>query len=175
MASWPAKLAATFLLPPAFAVGSSVIERSVGERARMADRVILAQVLDTRTLVQDGDPRRMLTVTTLAVGETFKGDHLATLEVVQLGGKWGLWEAHAVGDATFETGETAILLLRCQGASPGRCTLLGLSEGKISVHGEEAFVRSIAKGTAARRKVTSVLEELRAALARTPQPRKAAR
>lgn len=168
------RLLALSLLLPAVSPATSVVERSVGERAKMADRVVLAQVLDSRTLLQNGDPRRMLTVTRVVVGKDVKGSGPTELEVVQLGGRHGLWEARVPGDATFEAGETAILLLRCADpAAPGRCHLLALGEGKILVRGGDAFVRSISRGTLTRRTVASVLDELRRALlpVREPAPK----
>jgi hypothetical protein len=154
------------LLLPTFSWATSVIERSVGERARMADLVVLAQVLESRTIVQQGDPRRMLTVTKVVVGESYKGAAPSQLEVVQLGGRHGLWEARIPGDATFEKGETAILLLRCRDPrESNRCNLLVLGEGKILVEGGEAQLRSISSGKLARRPVAAVIEEIRSALA----------
>src|SRR5437016_1913893 len=91
-----------------------VTERSVGERARvLADRVVFAQVLDTRTVTDGAGPRGMKTFTRVAVGEEFKGSGPAIFDIVQAGGSVGPYEAHIPGDARFRAGETAILLVRC--------------------------------------------------------------
>ncbi|MFZ5469064.1 MAG: hypothetical protein ACOZIN_06440 [Myxococcota bacterium] len=158
-------LLAGLALVPAWALASSVIARTVGERAKEADRVVLAQVLDSRTLVPQDDPRRMLTVTTVLVQESYKGSGPQRLEVVQLGGTHGLWEAHIPGDATFAAGEVALLLLRCgDPAHPARCNLMALGEGKLLLVGEDVLLRSIAQNTFTRRKLAEVLAEIRAAV-----------
>lgn len=150
------------VLLPAVAIASSVRSRSWLERARDADRVVLAQVLETKTVVPDGEPRRMTTVTRVVVGEWLKGRGPDVLEVVQLGGRWGLWEAHVPGDATFQPGETALLLLRCRtAAAPGRCTLLALGEGKLQVLGDHALVRPVGGGAPERHPIAELREHLR--------------
>lgn len=157
------------LLAPALVSATSIVARTVGERARQADRVVLGQVLESRTVVQEGDPRRMRTITKVAVGESYKGRGPSELEIIQQGGRWGLWEAHVTGDASFEPGQTALLLLRCRiPGAPGRCTLVGLGEGKIEVLGDEALVRSISRGTITRRKLAELVREVRQAITADP-------
>ena len=166
------RCAALVVLLPAFALATSIVERPLAERARSADRVVLAQVLESKTVVTEMVPPRveggrptprMVTVTRLAVGEDYRGSGPSQIEVVQLGGRFGLWEAHVPGDATFEAGETAILLLRCRdAASPGRCTLVNLGEGKLQVVGPDVIERSITLGQSTRRPLRAVADLLRA-------------
>lgn len=86
-----------------------------------------------------------------------------------MGGRYGLWEAHLPGDATFAPGETAILLLRCRdAAAPGRCTLVGLAGGKLGVVGNDVLERSVTRGQSARRSLSDVLAEIRGAAKVTP-------
>jgi hypothetical protein len=163
---------------PSLALATSVIERSLAERARTADRVVLAQVLDTRTVVsgtvaprgaQGREAPRMLTVTRVVVGADYKGAGPQQLEVVQLGGRYGLWEAHVPGDATFEAGETAVLLLQCKDAkAPDRCTLVTLSEGKLKVVGDSVLVPNLSRQESTRRPLRAVIDEVRAAGKVTP-------
>jgi hypothetical protein len=110
-------------------LASSQVRQSLADRARASDRVVLVEVMATRVDLPPEGPRRMTTVTTLLVRERYKGDAPERLELVQLGGKSGLWESHVAGDATFVAGETAIVFLKCPEAS--RCTLVGLGRGKL--------------------------------------------
>ena len=144
---------------------TSIVERPLAQRVRQADRVVLAQILDSRTMTPKGDPRHMVTVTRAVVGENYQGSGPAQIELVQLGGRSGLWESHVPGDATFVEGETAILILRCpdNASAPGRCNLVGLGEGKLQVVGADVLLRSISRGTFQRRSLSSVRNEIRQA------------
>jgi hypothetical protein len=139
---------------------------SLSERAARAERVVLAEIGARRTLVPDGNVRRMLTLTQVAVVEDLKGAGPAQLTVVQAGGKSGLWESHATGDARLEAGERAVLfLLVPDAAKPDACTLYGLGLGKLEVRGDEVIV----SGSGDRRPLAEVSAEIRrAALDRTP-------
>src|SRR5687768_3416256 len=97
------------LLGSTLALGASVAERSLSDRAAAADRIVFAQVLSRETVVPANDPRRMATVTRVTVVEDLKGTGPSLIELVQPGGRFGLWESKATGDATFEPGETAVL------------------------------------------------------------------
>lgn len=130
------------------AQATSAVPMSVEDRSRLAERVVLAQVLSTHTVVNDGDPRSMRTVTRVVVGEDWKGAGPSELDVEQLGGAWGLWQARIPGDARFQRGETVVLWLRCTAAD--RCRLLRLGEGKATVEGGVAVLFDLATGQAAR-------------------------
>jgi hypothetical protein len=119
-------------------LASSQVHQSLADRARESDRVVLAEVLATRVEVPAEGPRRMRTVTTLLVRERYKGDSPERLEVVQLGGKSGLWESRVAGDAAFAPGETAVLFLKCGEAT--RCNLVGLGQGKLKLEGGQVEV-----------------------------------
>lgn len=152
-------------LTSAIAAASSIVELSAAERARLSDRVVLAQVLESRTVVQNGDVRRMTTVTRLIVGESYKGDGTSQVELYQLGGRHGLWEARVPGDATFEPGETVLVFLRCTDAKKSKCSLVGLGEGKVRVLGGDALVWSMARKSFTRRKLEELVGEVRQASA----------
>lgn len=145
---------------PVFA--TSALPMSLAERTRLSNRVVLAQVVSTQTVVNDGDPRSMRTVTQVRVGEAWKGDGPAQLEVEQLGGRWGLWESHVPGDAQFTAGETVVLWLRCP--AQGACRLVRLGEGKARVEGGEAELSSLVTGQRTRTR----LRELKAAVVAPP-------
>jgi hypothetical protein len=151
----------------ALIAGSTLVPRPLKERAKLADRVVVVQVVSSRTEVRDGDPKKgMFTHTEVLVGETLKGPSgpgFERLTITQLGGKWGLWEAHVPGDATFMAGETALVLLKCS-PTPSTCGLVGLSEGKVTFIGNDAFVYDLAANRHARRPVSDVLLEVRESL-----------
>ena len=172
------RLAAVVAVLPGLALATTLIERPLAERVRVADRVVLAQVLESRTVVLEMVPARtaggretprMITVTKVAVGADYKGGGTDQLEVVQLGGRYGLWEAHVPGDATFEPGETAVLLLQCRDPkAPNRCALVTLAEGKLQVVGESVFERNLSRGESTRRPLREVIEVVREAAKVTP-------
>lgn len=160
-----ALVAALILGSSVFASG--VTPRPITERAKMADRVVVAQVLSTRTELINGDVRRMVTYTDVLVGDVVKGPSgpgLDRITITQLGGRHGLWEAHVPGDATFAPGETALLLLKCS-TGPNRCGLVALSEGKVKLIGSDAFVYDLSTKQHTKRPVAELLTELRAAVA----------
>jgi hypothetical protein len=116
------------------ALATSFREESFSVRVQRAQRVVRARVSNTYSDMANGDPRRLYTVSQLEVLETVKGPASTMVEVVQLGGKSGRWELQVTGDARLSVGDEAFFLLRCADAkAPDRCTLLGLSEGKLPV------------------------------------------
>jgi hypothetical protein len=131
---------------------------SLPERAARADRVALVEIGAQRTAVPDGNVRRMLTLTQVAVLQDLKGKGPALLTVVQAGGKSGPWEYHLNGDARLEAGERAVLFLRVPDAAhPDSCALSGLELGKLPVEGDAAVV------SGARRPLSAVMDEIRRA------------
>jgi hypothetical protein len=131
------------------------------ERAARADRVALVEIGAQRTVVPEGNFRRMLTLTQVAVLQDLKGKGPALLTVVQAGGKSGPWESHVAGDARLSAGERAVLFLRIPDAThPDSCALSGLGLGKLDVQGDAALV------SGERRPLSAVLDEIRRAPAR---------
>lgn len=156
----------------ALVFGSSVTPRPLAERAKMADRVVVVQVLSTRTELRDGDVRKMVTLTDVVVGDVLKGPSgpgLDRITITQLGGRHGLWESHVPGDATFAPGETALVLLKCS-TGPGRCGVVGLGEGKVKLLGSDAFVYDLQTKSYTKRPAGEVFAEVRAAVSAVPQP-----
>ena len=158
-------------LVAALVFGSSVTPRPLTERCKLADRVVIVQVLSSRTELLGGDVRRMVTLTDVVVGDVLKGPTgpgLDRITITQLGGRHGLWESHVPGDATFAQGETALVLLKCS-TGPGRCGLVALSEGKVKIIGNDAFIYDLATKQYTKRPVAELLTELRAAVTPSPQ------
>ena len=129
------------LLVTAAVLAQSPAPPSIAERAARADRVALVEIGAQRTVVPDGNVRRMLTLTQVAVLQDLKGKGPALLTIVQAGGKSGLWESHVAGDARLEAGARAVLFLRIPDAAhPDTCTLSGLAQGKLDVQGDAVVV-----------------------------------
>ncbi|MBK7861473.1 MAG: hypothetical protein IPJ65_23230 [Archangiaceae bacterium] len=151
----------------ALVLGSSLTPRPLPERAKLADRVAVVQVLKSSVELRGGDVRKMFTHTEVLVGDVLKGPQPAPgierLTITQLGGRSGLWESHVPGDATFAPGETALVLLRCS-PTPNQCGLVGLAEGKVTLIGNDAFVFDLATNRHLKRPVADVLAEVRAAV-----------
>ena len=154
----------------ALVFGSSVTPRPLPERAKLADRVVVVQVLSTRTELLGGDVRKMVTLTDVVVGDVLKGPSgpgLDRITITQLGGRHGLWESHVPGDATFAPGETALVLLKCS-TGPSRCGVVGLGEGKVKLLGSDAFIFDLATKSYTKRPVNEVFAEVRAAVSAAP-------
>ena len=155
------RLWCVWLLVPGLAFGSQVVKRTLAERAKLADRVVLAQVLSSRTVAEGGNPKALVTLTEVVVGDHLKGKGPERLTIVQRGGSLGLWEAHVPGDARLINGETALLFLRCPEAAV--CVLTALGEAKVGVRGGEAHVFDLSSQQVTRRPLEAVLAEVRSA------------
>jgi hypothetical protein len=134
--------------------------------AQQSDRVALVKVGASRVELPNDNPRRMMTVTPLDVVADYSGTGPKKLELLQLGGRSGQWEAHLPGDATFETGESAVVFLRCRHPKERqKCTLVGLAAGKMRLveggGGKEVLV-STGSGVV-KRPLEAVVSEVRSA------------
>lgn len=158
-------LCALVVLVAAGASATSIRATSIEERARLSDRVVLGEVVSTETRLPDnGDPRRMYTITAVRVLNHFKGAGASTVEVFQVGGKSGLWEAHVPEDARFTPKEKAVLFLRCRDASkPDRCTLVGLKTGKLKEVDGSSVLEELPAGATVKKPLASVIAEVKKA------------
>jgi hypothetical protein len=153
------RLALLLACSASVALASSWVPRSLDERAQMADRVVFAQVISSRTENQGTiEKPRLVSYHHVLVGQDVRGAGPAEFDVMQLGGKWGPWEQHVTEDAKFEVGETALLLLKC--VPSGACRLLGLADSKLSVKGDDIFVRDMFTGDWSKQKVASLVDHL---------------
>ena len=146
------------LLVPAVALGTSITPHTLAQRAAASDRVALVQVLSRETVVQDGDPRKMMTVSRLAVAESFKGEGGPHVQLMQLGGKSGLYESHVPGDAQLEVGSTALVFLRCQPANV--CFLVALGAGALRMVDGQLLVPDLKTNTFSKQTLASVVAQL---------------
>ncbi len=163
------------LLLPGLAPATTMPPQALDDLTRRADRVVLARVADQRVRVPEGNVRQMTTLSRLEVLAEHRGQGPREVELVQLGGRSGLWESRLVGDATVTPGETALFFLSCPDAKAvERCTLVGLAAGKLTVTsgaqgGREVQLPAQVKGGPARRPLEAVIDEIRRA---NPSPAK---
>lgn len=160
---------AFFSVVIALAVGTaawatSIRATSIHERTQLSDRVVRVNVLSTETVVPEGDVRRMSTITKVQVLETYKGAAAATIEIFQIGGKSGLWEARVPDDAKLEPNEQAVLFLRCRDPkNPARCTLIGLKTGKLTQITTDELLELPPAGPAMKKRLADVVAEIKRA------------
>ncbi len=147
------------LLIPAVTFAASIVPHTLAQRAAESDRIALVQVLSRETIVKNDDPRTMRTVSRLAVAESYKGEGAAYVELVQMGGKFGLYEMHVPGDATLEPGVTALVFLRCP--QPNVCSLVALGAGALRMVEGKLLVPDLAKGTVSAQALAEVVKQLK--------------
>ena len=143
------------IMVPLAAVATTLVPHTLADRAQVSDRVALVQVLSRRV---EGEPKRMKTITEVAVGDDIRGSGPTHLTIVQIGGSSQGYEMHIPGDAPFDVGEVSLVFLKCDAA---RCALVALGEGKIQIHGDYAVVHDMFSGDFIRRPLRDVVAELR--------------
>jgi hypothetical protein len=147
------------LVLPVVALASTIIPHTLSDRARSADRVAVVQV--TKQWVEDeGDAQRprLKTYTRVIFGAELKGSGPRETTIVQLGGRSGLWDMRVPGDATFSVGETALVFLKC--ASPDRCYLVALGEGRLPIVESDVYYRDLFTDTWVRQPLTALFAQL---------------
>ncbi len=147
---------------PAVVFASSITPHSLQQRADASDRVALVQVLSRETLLGQGDPKKMTTVSRLAVAQDFKGEGPPHVNLVQLGGKSGQWELKVAGDAQLPVGTTALVFLKC--AKPDTCSLVALGAGALVMADGQLLVPDLARGTVAKQPLQAVVAQLKPAV-----------
>jgi hypothetical protein len=170
------RVSATVLLPG-----------DLGDIARSATAIVRATVVGVRSEWADGR-RRIETIVTLQVSETFKGDMRGLLSVKVPGGMMGRYRSVTVGAPSFRQGEEVVLFL---GASPPALPyVIGLGQGVFRVQrdvrtgsasvtppallADAARTVTVSRGDPARRPQTlqQFAESIRSALAaRSRDPR----
>ena len=80
------------------------------------------------------------------------------MQLVQLGGKSGLWEAHIPGDAQLEVGSTALVFLKCQ--QPNVCTLVALGAGALRMVDGQLLVPDLKTNTFSKQTLAAVVAQL---------------
>jgi hypothetical protein len=149
------------LLAPLAALATSQLAHTVPQRAMASDRVVVAQVVERRTVVDPADPRRIKTHTQLNVKENLRGTGPSQVNLIQLGGTSGDTTIVIPGDATFTIGEEAVLFLHCPATD--RCYLVAMGEGKLPiVDRDQVIVHDMVTNEHSRRSLKALSAELRA-------------
>lgn len=136
---------------------ASVVERlDVEQLTGLADRVVVGQVLSSRSHFTDND-RVIFTDAVLEVESTLKGDRAQRLVVRTSGGVVGDIGQRVAGSARLWPGERVVLFLEQLGdAAPGLplCRTIGLAQGAfhvvVAADGSQQVVRDLDALTARR-------------------------
>jgi hypothetical protein len=167
------RLLLSVLLVPLGALATTIIPHTVAQRAQVADRVVLAQVLSQVVEEQPkGHVVPFKTLTRVVVGQDLKGRGPQELTIVQLGGRRGPETMEIPGDARFFVGETAVLFLTCRVAAD-RCQLVALGAGKLDVVGEHVLYQDLKSGAWQRERLAdfaAALQPPRPAVPAAPAP-----
>ncbi|HEX9923970.1 MAG TPA: matrixin family metalloprotease [Anaerolineae bacterium] len=121
-------------MPPPAYDGALILKRSVAELTTSANRILVADVLETKShFTPDG--RSINTEVTLAVDKVFKGQVASQITLTLPGGQVGDERLLVGGVPNFLSGERVLLFLE---ASPDS-GIAGLWQGKYSLSGDRAF------------------------------------
>jgi hypothetical protein len=116
------------IAPPVSA--TTLLPGDLGDIARGAKAIVHGTVVDVRTEWVDGR-RRVETIVTLEVSETFKGDMGGRLSFQVPGGVIGRYRSVTIGAPSFHLGEEVVLFLGAQ--PPALPYVLGLGQGVFRV------------------------------------------
>ncbi len=150
--------ASLLALFPAVVLAASITPHTLAQRAAEADRIALVQVLSRETILEHNDPRRMRTISRLAIADSFKGEGPMFVDLVQMGGKSGLYEAHIPGDAQLEVGATAVVFLKC--IQPSVCSLVALGAGALRMVDGQVLVPDLFTHTVSKQSLGAVIKQL---------------
>jgi hypothetical protein len=103
----------------------------LGDIARSAVAIVRGTVVDVRAEWADGR-RRVETVVTLQVTQTFKGGMAGLVSVKVPGGVMGRYRTVMIGAPSFHSGEEVVLFLGAQ--PPALPYVIGLGQGVFRVH-----------------------------------------
>jgi hypothetical protein len=107
-----------------------LVPGDLGDIARGASVIVRGTVVDVRAAWADGR-RRVETVVTMAVAETFKGGVADRVSFEVPGGVIGRYRSVTIGAPTFREGEEVVV---CLGARPPELPyVLGLSQGVFRI------------------------------------------
>ena len=116
------------LAPPALA--TVLVPGDLGDLARGAAAIVRGRVVDVRPEWADGR-RRVETIVTLEVAESYKGDLAGQVTFAVPGGVMGRYRSVMVGAPSFQQGEEVVLFLGAR--PPSLPYVLGLGQGVFRV------------------------------------------
>lgn len=103
-----------------------------GPAYRASSDIVQAHVVNQAT-VWNSAHTQVLTITTFAVSQTFKGNASSTVEIEQLGGAIGNMRVFVPGDITFQPQEEYVLFLE-PAATSSRYRLVGMTQGAYRIY-----------------------------------------
>jgi hypothetical protein len=117
------------------ALGAEATALSVEGLTRTSDAVVRGQVRKMTSILSD-DGRRIFTLVDVDVSSTWRGDRVASVQVIVPGGVVGDIGQRVDGAPTFAGGEEVVVFLNR--AEAGGYRVSGLAQGKFSVAGMNA-------------------------------------
>jgi hypothetical protein len=133
-------------LAAAAAQSTQVLYRTPQQLGAESDLVVHGRVSAVRSYWNQ-DHTKILTEASVAVEESFKGDAVSTVRVVQLGGVVGHVRMTVHGALQWRAGEEVVLFL--EPATPGAYQVSGFTQGKYHVERDaddgRAYVRRAAQ------------------------------
>jgi hypothetical protein len=111
---------------------STVVSLSLDQLTQASSDIVQARVVNQASSWNDGHTQ-VLTITTVAVLQTFKGHTSSTVEIQQMGGTIGNMRVFVPGDITFQPQEEYVLFLEPAPES-SRYRLVGMTQGAYRVY-----------------------------------------
>jgi hypothetical protein len=108
---------------------TTVVRLTLDDMVKKAHEIVQGSVRSSQTRWSP-DHRIILTITTIDIQETIKGQPSKTIELTTIGGTIGDLTLVVPGMPSFETGEDAVIFIENVGAVK---TVVGLNQGKFSV------------------------------------------
>ncbi|MBU1701838.1 MAG: hypothetical protein KJ970_03195 [Candidatus Eisenbacteria bacterium] len=123
-------------LIPATLLGTSVVRLGTQDLLEMSPTIIMGEVLEQETrLAEDGG--YPITLTTIAIEESFKGAPRPIIEVFTLGGQVDDLIGEVPGENSFTPGERVFLFLSPKEGWENTYTVYGMFQGKWSIQLDE--------------------------------------
>ena len=111
---------------------STLISMSLDQLTRASSDIVQAQVVNQVSCWNDSHTQ-VLTITTVAVSQVFKGNASSPVEIEQLGGRVGNMNVFVPGEFTFQPLGEYVLFLEPAPAS-SRYRLVGMTQGAYRIY-----------------------------------------
>lgn len=111
---------------------STLVSMSLDQLTQASSDIIQAQVVNQVSRWNDSHTQ-VLTITTVAVSQVFKGNASSTVEIEQLGGTVGNMHVFVPGEITFQPQGEYVLFLEPAPAS-SRYRLVGMTQGAYRIY-----------------------------------------
>ncbi|HWV37712.1 MAG TPA: hypothetical protein VN033_04450 [Vulgatibacter sp.] len=114
------------------ASATTMLALSVDELTQRSDRVVTGRVVATEPRPSE-DGRRISTVVTLQIDETWKGTPAEEVRILAMGGTLDGISQVVTGAARFEEGEEVVVFLRRLRTEEALFEVVGMAQGKLAV------------------------------------------